>query len=105
MKSILTSMAASTLLATIAIAQTPRYNVTDLGTLGGTSSDAYGINYAGRAAGAASLPNGNTHAFLSGIPGTMYDLGTLGGDRTAKPAGLTRATRCRFLPRLPRKIR
>jgi probable HAF family extracellular repeat protein len=79
MKSILTSMAASTLLAALATAQTPRYTVTDLGTLGGTSSDAYGINYAGRVAGAASLPNGNTHAFLSGPGDTMFDLGTLGG--------------------------
>ncbi len=61
------------------MAQTPRYTVTDLGTLGGTYSDAYGINYQGRSAGAATLPNGNTHAFLEGFPGTKYDLGTLGG--------------------------
>jgi probable HAF family extracellular repeat protein len=83
MKSILTSIAAGSLLAALAIAQTPRYTVTDLGTLGGTSSTAYGINYVGRAAGATSLPNGNTHAFLAGIPGTMYDLGTLGGPNSA----------------------
>jgi probable HAF family extracellular repeat protein len=79
MRSILTSMAAAALLAALAIAQTPHYTVTDLGTLGGTSSTAYGINYAGRAAGAASLPNGNTHAFLAGPGDIMFDLGTLGG--------------------------
>jgi probable HAF family extracellular repeat protein len=79
MKSILTLMAAGSLLAVLATAQTPRYTVTDLGTLGGTSSTAYGINYAGRVAGATSLSNGNTHAFLAGPGDTMFDLGTLGG--------------------------
>ena len=79
MKSILTSLAVGALLATLATAQTPRYVITDLGTLGGTYADAYGINFVGRTAGAAALPNGNTHAFLSGFPGEMYDLGTLGG--------------------------
>jgi hypothetical protein len=38
MKSIVTSIAASSLLAALAIAQPPRYTVTDLGTLGGTST-------------------------------------------------------------------
>src|ERR1700679_1671354 len=77
--SIAVSITAGSLLAALSTAQTPRYTVTDLGTLGGTSSDAYGINYAGRVAGAASLPNGNTHAFLAGPGDIMYDLGTLGG--------------------------
>ena len=48
-------MAASSLLATLATAQTPRYTVTDLGTLGGTVGSANGINYEGRVAGAANL--------------------------------------------------
>ena len=56
MKTILTSMAAGALLATLATAQTPRYTVTDLGTLGGTVGSANGINYEGRVAGAANLP-------------------------------------------------
>ncbi len=83
MKTILISIAASSLLATLATAQTPRYTVTDLGTLGGTVGSANGINYQGRVAGAATLPNGNSRAFLSG-PGGMYDLGTLGGPNSSE---------------------
>jgi probable HAF family extracellular repeat protein len=55
------------------------YTVTDLGTFGGTSANAYGINDEGRIAGAAALANGDERAFISGIGGTKYDLGTLGG--------------------------
>jgi probable HAF family extracellular repeat protein len=55
------------------------YRVTDLGTLGGTSGLAYGINDRGRAAGAANLvANGPMHAFISSRDG-LTDLGTLGG--------------------------
>jgi hypothetical protein len=50
MKFIVTLIAASSLLAALAIAQPQRYTVTDLGTLGGTYSYAYGINSAGRVA-------------------------------------------------------
>ena len=63
-----------------------RYVVTDLGTLGGTFSIAYGINNAGRVGGTAALHNGNAHAFLSGIGGTKTDLGTLGGPNSAASA-------------------
>jgi probable HAF family extracellular repeat protein len=58
----------------------PTYSVTDLGSLGGSSSYAYGINDSGQVVG-YSLTAGNAldHAFLySG--GTMNDLGTLGGN-------------------------
>ncbi len=57
----------------------PYYTITDLGTFGGTSADAYGINAVGRIAGAAALANGDQRAYISGIGGTKYDLGTLGG--------------------------
>ena len=78
MKPILISMAAGSLLAAAAFAQT-HYTVTDLGTFGGTYASAFGINPAGRIAGSAALPAGNQHAFLTGIGGTKFDLGTLGG--------------------------
>jgi probable HAF family extracellular repeat protein len=55
------------------------YRVTDLGTLGGTSGLAYGINDRGRAAGTANLTaKGPLHAFISSREG-LADLGTLGG--------------------------
>ena len=54
------------------------YQITDLGTFGGYSSYAYGINDSGQVVGAAQTPNGDTRAFLW-QSGTMIDLGTLGG--------------------------
>lgn len=70
--------------------QPARYTVTDLGTLGGPFSVAFGINNAGRVGGAAALPGGNVHAFLSGVGGTKYDLGTLGGPNSQanRPNGM-----------------
>ena len=59
--------------------QMPRYKVTDLGTLGGPLTIAFGINNAGRVGGTVAVPNGETHAFLSGAKGMIHDLGTLGG--------------------------
>lgn len=54
-----------------------RYQVTDLGTLGGTSSLAYGINEAGDAVGVAEGADGINRAFVwSG--GTMRALPDLG---------------------------
>ena len=54
-----------------------KYSVTDLGTLGGTTSEAYAINDAGQVVGTSSLASGaTTHAFIySG--GRMIDIGAL----------------------------
>src|SRR5439155_9991319 len=56
----------------------PTYVVTDLGTLGGPTSAAWGINGVGQVAGSASTADGAQHAFLYG-EGVMLDVGTLGG--------------------------
>ncbi len=59
------------------------YAVTDLGTLGGTYSAAYGLNNGGRVGGSATLnaTGANQHAFLW-HHGHMTDLGTLGGSNS-----------------------
>ena len=55
------------------------YTVTDLGTLGGTSSVGCGINSRGQVVGFSSIATGQLHAFLW-HRGVMTDLGTLPGD-------------------------
>src|SRR4051812_22290715 len=51
-----------------------------LGTLGGTSSTAYGVNDAGQIVGQASTENNaEFHAVLWEANGAITDLGTLGG--------------------------
>ncbi len=58
---------------------TIQYQVTDLGTLGGSLSQAYGINNAGQVTGYSYTTNDNSqHAFLYSN-GAMSDLGSLGG--------------------------
>jgi len=57
---------------------TPSYSVTDLGTVGGAVSHAYGINASGSVTGYALTAGGLQHAFLYN-GSTMSDLGTLGG--------------------------
>src|SRR5262249_13012933 len=59
------------------IAAAVSYSVTDLGTLGGVISEAFGINNAGQVTGGASTADGQFHAFL--YDGTIHDLGWLGG--------------------------
>ena len=58
----------------------PLYQVTDLGTLGGNSSIAFGINDLGQIVGSAAIAgNSAQHAFVYSN-GTMTDLGALGGN-------------------------
>jgi probable HAF family extracellular repeat protein len=63
-----------------------RYTVTDLGTLGGTYSFAYGLNNAGRVAGGAATKTQtgglSQTAFLWDRGQKITDLGTLGGFNT-----------------------
>ena len=58
--------------------------VTGLGTLGGSSSTAYGISDDGSVVvGSSILGSGLSHAFLWSLSdNTMHDLGTLGGSRS-----------------------
>ena len=60
---------------------TPKMQVQDLGTLGGSSSHATGINDSGEVVGFSTAANGYDHAFLYDESATpkMQDLGTLGG--------------------------
>ena len=78
MKTIMTSIAASSLLAALATAQPTHYNITDLGTLrNGTVTYATGITNNGLISGHASPPDGTIHPVLwqngqitdIGIPG------------------------------------
>src|SRR5262249_42382323 len=61
--------------------------VKDLGTLGGSFSQAIGINDAGHVVGASTIAgDGETHAFIWSAKAGMRDLGTLGGTLSL-PAG------------------
>jgi probable HAF family extracellular repeat protein len=61
-------------------------SVTDLGTLGGSGSIAYGINASGTITGYANLPGDSTHHAFLYASGAMTDLGTLGGTNSSGAA-------------------
>ena len=65
-----------TLTSQTAAAQT--YEVTDLGTLGGQRSQAFGLNNFGQVVGCSETPSGELQAFLY-TRGWLLNLGTLGG--------------------------
>ncbi len=74
----------------------PIYNITDLGSLGGLSAQAYGLSSNGQAVGAASTPSGYTHAFSSSNGGitdlTMGSTATEGIASGVNGAGLIAGT-------------
>src|SRR5688572_2240837 len=57
------------------------YALTDLGTLGGLSAQAYDINDAGQVVGYSTTATSQSHGFLW-QNGTMTDLGTIGGTKS-----------------------
>ena len=65
------------------LAAQPQYTIHDLGTLGGSSSQAAGINNSGQVTGSSVTAGGQSHAFRtaasSAINPLSDDLGTLGG--------------------------
>ena len=69
----------SLLLAGAALAGPPRYTLTDLGTLGGRESRAYGLNSLGAACGEAATSQGAMQAFRWTAADGLRGLGTLGG--------------------------
>jgi len=63
-----------------AFAEILRYEITDLGTLGGSFSEATGINDAGQVVGQVNTTGVDHHAFIWDSTNGMMDLGTLGGE-------------------------
>src|ERR1700676_1861393 len=80
----MTSIAASSLLAAFAVAETPRYTVTDLGPVGGPPGQPYASTNNGLGNGAGTAANGTMHAVLW-YKGRKMDIGTpgLGGPNSA----------------------
>src|SRR5207342_3492248 len=60
-------------------APTPRYQIVDLGTLGGSETVALDLSNSGQVVGSSLTATGDRHAFSWTQAGGMVDLGTLGG--------------------------
>ena len=65
----------------------PTYAVTDIGTLGGDTSEAAALNNLGDVVGAAATASGVSHAFLY-RNAEMFDLGTLPGGSVSYATGI-----------------
>src|SRR6266704_1585333 len=65
--------------AAAALGQDSQYTITDIGTLGGTFTQAFRINAKGQVIGESSTSSGEIHAFLWTRESGMIDLGTLAG--------------------------
>jgi probable HAF family extracellular repeat protein len=63
------------LVASVCACAGPIYNLTDLGSLGGASAQAFGINSSGQSVGGATTQFGDLHAFTV-ADGVLYDLTT-----------------------------
>jgi probable HAF family extracellular repeat protein len=68
--------------ATLAAQVPPGYIVYDTGTLGGTFASGAGVNNLGWVTGVSSNASAAQHATLA-LPGSLIDLGTLGGTNSA----------------------
>jgi probable HAF family extracellular repeat protein len=77
---LLTAIVISLLLLQPTFAALPRYEIIDLGTLGGNVSRARAINDADQVTGTSYLANGKSHAFIWDHINGMIDLGTLGSE-------------------------
>src|SRR4030042_1871199 len=77
LKSKLTICAVLFLLARLTFAAPPRYEIIDLGTLGGRSSVAKAINDMGQVVGWSYKADGFNYAFLWDPINGMIDLGTI----------------------------
>jgi len=75
----------------VSAAATPSYGLIDLGTLGGTSSFAYGINSTDEVVGSADIGGGVQEAFLYTTSGGMVSLGLLTGGTTSVASGINNA--------------
>src|SRR6266481_2804435 len=73
--------------ALIAAVPAAGYSIVDLGTLGGDSSEATGINNSGHVVGSSTTAAGATHGFLY-ASGAMTDLGTMIGGSSSHATGI-----------------